>query len=287
MKRVIFLLVFCISAVLLNAQVKNSNGQKVVRQIEAYLPNMSSPYITINFNYSDNLDLEEIHLNAPASFKIKWKKEDKKITRIQYDIDSGLRKDLVYHYTINDNNLISKCVIDNIGNDGCVLRYVYNYTYNVFNNITLSYKRAFFRERNEDFGELSDRYKEVFEWDLNYNVFTTEECGYQWKINQRFEHSVKFENRKYYAELINDTNIDLPLLYQYDGNCDRFEFVTEWNGNHSSNLIETNNTYYFDYTYDNEFGGTDLEEERGNIVQVDVYNSLKKLEKSYKIYYWE
>ena len=72
MKRVIFLLVFCISAVLLNAQVKNSNGQKVVRQIEAYLPNMSSPYITINFNYSDNLDLEEIHLNAPASFKIKW-----------------------------------------------------------------------------------------------------------------------------------------------------------------------------------------------------------------------
>ena len=82
-------------------------------------------------------------------------------------------------------------------------------------------------------------------------------------------------------------DIDLPLLYQYDGNCDRFEFVTEWNGNHSSNLIETNNTYYFDYTYDNEFGGTDLEEERGNIVQVDVYNSLKKLEKSYKIYYWE
>ncbi len=285
MKRAILLIMFGISVLFLNAQVRNDKGQKVVSQIEVYFPNIPSPYIIIDFIYDNNLGLKGIDLNAPSSFSIKWKKDGKNITRVQYDNGRGLRKNLAYHYNVNDNNLITKCMIDNIGEDKCVLRYVYDNIYDKHGNIILTHRRAFFREKNNNFEELSNRYKEIFKWDMNHNAFTTGERGYQWKINQRFEYSVNFENRKYYTELINDTNIDLSLLYQYDGNCDRFEFITEWYGNHSSNLIEMNNTYYFDYTYDNEFGGTDLEEERGNIVQVDVYASFKILKRYYKIRY--
>lgn len=286
MKKFLIFFMICFCALFSNAQVKNKYGQDVVRKIEVYGDfDITKPYIFIEFNYSNSLSLEEIILNAPSSGKIFWKMKEDVLTRIEYDVNGKIRKDLVYKYNINDG-LVTKCVIDNIGLEDNVLRFLYVYEYDDTNRLISEYKRDFFRESYENFVELSDRYCEVFEWDVDNRVFTSGQITWQWKIGQKFNGLIQYNNRKYYDELLNQTNIDLPMLYNNTVSCDRFERVTEWCGKHSRRLIEKDNAIYFDYIYDNESGGNDLGDTRGKITQMDVYNG-KHLEKTYKIYYWE
>ena len=105
--------------------------------------------------------------------------------------------------------------------------------------------------------------------------------------NLKFDYPFLFNERTYNFELENDINIDLFLLYEEIGNFDRLERMTEWCGKRPSFLIEKNNGVYFDYTYDNENGGLDLSDDRGKMTQMDVYNCDKRLEKIFKISYWE
>ena len=88
----------------------------------------------------------------------------------------------------------------------------------------------------------------------------------------------------YYYELINDTNIDLGMLYTYFALCDRFEMVTEWCGNHSLHLLERDKGNYFDYEYENEYGGNSSSSDRGNILSVNVY-LFDRLRVKYNIFY--
>ena len=55
----------------------------------------------------------------------------------------------------------------------------------------------------------------------------------------------------------------------------------------SSNLLETNIFNYFDYVYDKESDETDSTKDKGNIIQIIVYASNKKLRSTYKITYLE
>lgn len=286
MKRFIVFVLVCLCVLNVNAQVKNCIGQKVVRKIEVYAAKSVKPYILVHFNYDNSLKLEEIVFTTPSKNKKIWRKENDALTHTEYYENGDLRTDLVYNYTII-NGIVSECSVDNIRVDNNVLRYSYSYHYNINKGLLCADRRVYFRENYQDFVELSDRYRELFGWDENNNIFTSGEKGWQWKEGQRFDYSVDYDNRTYYKELKNDTNIDFSSLYSSIFNYDRFDMVTEWFGMHSSNLIETDNLRYFDYTYDNEYGGNDLSEERGNIVQIDMYNQDKRLETTYKIYYWE
>ena len=272
MKRfIVFMLVF-LCAISIDAQVRNSSGQKVVRQIDVYMGNNEKPYIMILFNYSNALKLEEIVFNAPASGKVVWKKTNNSLTRIEYDEEKKIRKDLSYGYKF-ENGLVSQCVIDNIGNDKSTLRYSYFYQYND-SNLVISDKRVYFSEKYGVFEELSDRYREVFEWDSENNVFTTDEKG--WRNGQMYDYTVLHYNRSYNQRLMNDTNVDFTMLYRYIGNFDRFEMVSEWFGKHSNNLVEKDNGHNFKYVLDN-----------GNLIQIFEHNQFDRLEKTYKICYWE
>ena len=286
MKRLLFFITFCLCVLFGNAQVKNAYGQNVVRKIDVYMPNKSKPYITIEFNYSNSLSLEEMNFFAPATGRVILKRNGDKLTRIDYDVNGNVRRDLRYQYTIL-NNLVGKCIIDNIGTYGVVLRHSYIYCYDEGNKMLSSDRRDFVREGKEEFGELSDRYREAFLWNVDGIVYTTREKGWQWKIGQKFDYPFLFKERKYYFELKNDTNIDLFLLYDEVGNFERLERFTEWCGKHPSFLVEEDNGRYFDYTFDNENGGLDLSDYRGKLVQMDVYNCDKRLETIFKITYWE
>ena len=66
------------------------------------------------------------------------------------------------------------------------------------------------------------------------------------------------------------------MLYRYIGNFDRFEMVSEWFGKHSNNLVEKDNGHSFKYVLDN-----------GNLIQIFEHNQFDRLEKTYKICYWE
>ncbi len=286
MKKFLIFFMVCFCVLFSNAQVKNKYGQDVVRKVEVYMVKQNKPYITIEFNYSNSLSLEEIHFIAPSTGKVVIKRSGDEITRVDYNIDGKIRNDLKYHYKVI-NNLITSCDIDNIGIDGNVLRYSYLYRYDEGNKLLSADKRVFTRERYEEFSELSDRYREAFLWNVDGVVYTTSERGWQWKIGQKFDYPFLFKERTYNFELENDINIDLFLLYDEIGNFDRLERITEWCGKHPSFLIEKNNGVYFDYTYDNENGGLDLSDDRGKMTQMDVYNCDKRLEKIFKISYWE
>lgn len=284
MRRFIFLFIACYVASFANAQVKNSNGEKVIRKIEVYNPDNEESCIEINFIYGGSNRLERIEYKSSLVGDIYITKNGSKISRIEYDSDGTFRRDLVYQYIIKDG-LVIKCAINNIGRGKCVLSYAYFYNYDDKKRLESVGRRVFFHEWKQPFKELSDRYKEVFEWDDNGNAYTSGEIGYQWKIGQKSEYKIKYDNRKYYDDLINDTNINLPMLYENIRNNDRLEIVTEWFGKHPLYLIERDNGYYYDYSCDNENGGYDLSDSRGNIVQMDVYNCYKVLEKTFKIFY--
>ena len=181
----------CFCVLIGNAQVKNVNGEKVVRKVDIYMVNKSKPYISVDFNYNKSLQLEEIICVAPASGKIIWKKHGDKLTRIEYNEEGKLRTDLKYQYELT-NGLVTKCVVDNIGIEGNVLRYYYVYQYSD-NRIITTNKRVYFREEYDNFEELSDRYREVFEWNANNNVFTTQERGL--RKGQTFNYPILYKNR--------------------------------------------------------------------------------------------
>ena len=273
MKRFLILISVCLCVLFGNAQVLNSSGQKVVRKIDIYGTNDVKPYITINFNYSNLLKLEEIVFITSASGKIVWKKNGDNLTRTEYNDEGKLRKDLVYHYEFT-NGLITKCVIDNIGIEGNVLRYSYFYQYDN-DRIIIADKRVYTRERYSSFEELSDRYREVFEWDSDGNVFTTEEKG--WRSGQMFNFPILKKQREYFYDYNNNTNIDLSLLYNSISGLERIEMVTEWFGQHSLCLIEKDSNIYLDYSFN----------EDGDILEMQEYTYFKKLKRLYKIYYWE
>ena len=277
MKKIVILLVSILCVLCSNAQVKNSNGEKVVRKVEVCFEDSEKPYIIVLFNYNNVLELEEIAFNALETCKIFWKKDKNGVKRVEYDENNFLREDLVYSYTI-ENGLIDNCKIDNINIVGGVLRYDYYYQYDNQKRLLSSNKFAYFKEKNQQFKELSDRYREIFEWDDENNVYTTQEWGWQWKIGQIFDHSVQYSERKYYPDLHNETNIDLSGLFNAVKNYDRFEMVTEWFGRHSEHLIENNCGYFYEYVYGDDFG---------NITEINVYNPNSVLEKTIKIHYWK
>ena len=63
--------------------------------------------------------------------------------------------------------------------------------------------------------------------------------------------------------------------------------MTEWFGEHSYNLVETCLGKYFDYEFDNEYGGMDFDtNDRGNLITVKIFSD-KKIDTIYKIYYLE
>ena len=284
MRNLLFI-IFCFCALVGNAQVKNAYGQNVVRKVDVYLPKENKPYITINFNYSNSLNLEELRVVAPSS-KVILKRDGEQLTRVDYDSNGRKRNDIQYEYTIL-NNLVAKCNIDNIGTNGSILRYSYFYRYGDSNEMLSADRRVFTREREGKFTELSDRYREKFLWCVEGTVYTTSEKTWQWKIGQEFDYPILFTNRSYYYELNNNVNIDLFLLYQEVKDFQRLERFTEWCGKRPSYLIEKDNGNYFDYTYDNEYGGLDLSDDRGKIIQMDVYDIGKRLNKTFKITYWD
>ena len=289
MKRIFILIMVCFCVAFYGvAQVKNHYGQDVVRKIDVYLPHTVKPYITIQFKYNDDFELQGISFDAPATGKIIWNKNGDELTRTDYDSDGFIEEDVEYRFKVK-NNLIVGCIRDNFGLNGSILRYVYNYKYDWDNKMVSINRNVFHCEENQDFVELSDRYKEVFEWDVNGNVYTSTEIGWQWKKEKRFEFPILFDNRDYYDNIINNTNIDLPLLEKAISNFQRIELATEWCGKHSLYFVNEDNGWYFDYTFENDYGGNDLSDDNnvGKLQQMDVYNTHKTLENTYKIYYLE
>ena len=283
MRKLVFL-AFCLSTFFVDAQVLNSKGQKMVERIEAYLPDCDKPYVIVNFDYNISLELEKIRLCAPLTKTIIWEKNGLNLKRTQFNNDNTLNKDYTYKYKLNKYNVISECLIDVNGNDGSVLRHKYVYGYNVYCQMDSINKRTFYSKNRGQYTELSDREDEYFFFDSNGDAFSTGLCPYQWKIGQGPSYDMSGNTRQYYYELTNDTNIDLGMLYTYFALCDRFEMVTEWCGNHSLHLLERDKGNYFDYEYENEYGGNSSSNDRGNILSVNVY-LFDRLRVKYNIFY--
>ena len=284
MKKTILFILFCLSVFSANAQVRNINGEDVVRKIDIYLPKQTAPYITLMFNYDNSLALEEMHYLTPSNGKVVLKRNGNELVRTEYYSDGKIRGDLKYHFELTDN-LITRCIIDNVRLDGGIVQFSYYYQYEN-NRLNVSNRREFFIKGRDDYEELSDRYKETFLWDENGNVYTSDEKPWQWKMEEKQVFPIMFEDREYYETLANNTNIDLLMLYKEIDNYVRLERATEWSGKHSKYLVEKDKGTYFDYTFENEFGGTDLSKGRGKITQMDTYNRHGRLEKIFKIYYW-
>ena len=286
MKKFVIFILTCICVLISNAQIKNAEGKKVIKKIEVYPYDETKPTSTVEFNYTNSLDLKEIVLTNPSKDKLIWRMDGDILRHVEYDSEGNLKSERDYHYKLI-NGLITECIIDNIGLDGRVLRYSRYYHYDNENRLVTVDRHVFFHENKKEFSELSDRYRELFSWDDNGNVYTTGDVGWTWKNGEEFDPSVMYKKRVYNTELGNDTNIDFSMLLDNFSNQERFENVTEWMGKHSSNLLETNIFNYFDYVYDKESDETDSTKDKGNIIQIIVYASNKKLRSTYKITYLE
>lgn len=275
MKRVILFIILFFSALMFNAQVMNNNGEKVIRKIEVYAETSLKPYAVMAFNYNNDLELEEIVVNIHLTCKFRLKKQGNTISRSDYRANGVINNKVRYQYSLK-GGLVNDCQIDNIGVDNSVLRFDYKYCYDNDGRLKTINKFEYFREENNSFKELSDRYKEIFEWDEKYNVYTTGENGWNWKLNQEYDYNIQYKMREYYADLHNETNIDLSKLCLNITDYNRIETVTEWFGKHSKHYIESNNNYYFEIIYGNS-----------NVSEIVVYSPHKYVEKKYKIYYWE
>lgn len=286
MSRFINVLAFCLFALPTFCQQRNSKGQKIVSKIEAYLQGQDKPYIIIDFKYSPTFELQEVVHNAPASEQtIYWKKQGKTLTQKVLWHNQSMYKPPMYTYSLTPDGYIRTKTLDDLGIDGSVLRHLYEYHYNAENSkLSMIYERTFFKETKEQFVELSDRYRTYYGWDSKGNMFNSRIDAYNWKNGQtESDLPIEWNASKYYDNLLNDTNLNLSLIDESIRDTNDFEMLTEWVCCHSSHLVEKSYNV-FRYTFDNEHGDVGTDGDKGNIIQIDVYQH-GKLNRSFKLYY--
>lgn len=274
MKKFTFLLTLCLCVLFCNAQIKrNQKGQKVVERIEIYYGENTEGFDIIVFDYDKLLNLKEIKFFTNDDIYV-WEKEDNTIKRNKY-------KSTEYRYKI-DNGLITYYKSYETGTDGSILTHRDEIIYNQENRI---------QQIKEKVGN-DEEYCNIL-WDANNNKYREDRYMYDEENNTSFlickyvstfytENENSIDKKK--EELVNDTNIEFGYIYLY-GEDNDIPLMTEWFGEHSYNLVETCLGKYFDYEFDNEYGGMDFDtNDRGNLITVKII-SHKKIYKTYKIYY--
>lgn len=286
MSRLLYVFAFCLFALPTFCQQRNSKGQKIISKIEAYSQRGDKPYIIIDFKYNSNLELQEVVQQAPASKQtVYWKKQGSALTqKVVWDYQT-IYKPSKYTYALTPDGYIHTKTIDDLGIDGSVLRHLYEYHYDAKGTkLSMIYERTFFKERNGKFVELSDRDKTYYGWDSNDNMFKSDLDSYQWKRGQKESNlPIEWNAFKYYDELLNDTNLNLALIDESVRDINDFVLLTEWVSCHSKHLVEKR-YYTFSYIYDNKRGNSDKDENKGNIIRIDVYQH-GHLDKFFKLYY--
>lgn len=287
MKKTICLLVFSLLALPSISQQRNKMGLKVVSKIEAYQQGKEEPYIIIDFKYNSAFELQEVIHNAPASEEtIYWKKQGNTLTQKVLWHYQSIYKPPKYIYTLTPDGYIRTKTMDDLGIDGSVLRHLYEYHYDAENSkLSMIYSRTFFKEPKGQFDELSDRDRTYYGWDSKDNMFKSRIDAYNWRNGQTESNlPIEWNAFKYHDEHMNDTNLNLSLIYESLSDTNEFEMLTEWVCCHSNHLVENKYSAMFLYTFDNEQGDTRTDGDQGNIIQIDVYQH-EKLDVYFKLYY--
>lgn len=281
MKKYLIVIMLCICT-FTYGQVKNSKGQKMVSKVEVFNRNATTPFVVINFGYN-NTKLNYISFKTNER-QIVWNRSGSTLKRTEYDRNNRTNKNFSYSYQIDEDGNVSEMTFRDISEKGDVLTYDYHFEYEN-HRLSMIYKKVFNKYVGKPEHELSDRYKTKFAYS-NGNLFESPLRGYFWREGQTPNLDIYWNDKTYYDDLANDTNIDFYQLYRRTNGTDLFEMVTEWINCRSDCLIEKyiGSDTHFDYTFDNEYGGSSLSDERGNIVQMDVYQ-MGRIDLRFKIYY--
>ena len=112
MKKFVIFILTCICVLISNAQIKNAEGKKVIKKIEVYPYDETKPTSTVEFNYTNSLDLKEIVLTNPSKDKLIWRMDGDILRHVEYDSEGNLKSERDYHYKLI-NGLITECIIQN------------------------------------------------------------------------------------------------------------------------------------------------------------------------------
>ena len=266
----------------MSAQSVNKKGEKVVRRIERYSPDAEKPYMTLLFKYNAKLELAEITADVTDAKKIVWRKNDGRIERTEYDSNGNVNKTYDVRYTV-EGGLVTERTCDEMCTDGSTFRRDFFFRYGSTGEMESITEFQYDREQGKGFVELSDRYIELFSWDFDGNVYSSDQRGWNWRNGEMPEKfPINYKERKYYVALLNDTNVDLTKLCLWKTGADTVEETTEWFGRHSAYIMEEDWPFCYVFKCD----------EKGNAVRADIYKGRiaspdRRLEDIVMIYYLE
>ena len=280
MKKVILFLV-CFTSLVVSAQRRNVNGEKIVSKLEIY-----------NYNIDD--ELYEKSVISYIYNNDKLVKLDNFITTSLGDIRTSKNTDS-YHVTFTYNNGKISKPVPKYGAD-CV--YGYEYVLNSNSKVKTvrekfvkdnSYSYIQYDYRYDDYGKLSLMY---YQWyNKHGRIYESEDdierTSIKWLNGNMYVDGFQLT----YSENINDLNINLSVFLLLGSHCmlfgdKAFEHSAEWFGMKSNNLL--NETLYingvlkYHYRIENNF------DEHGNLNEIVVYIEEKnnwQLRKVIKISY--
>ena len=280
MKKILLLLLLFIS-VSVNAQRLNSRGEKMIKRIEMFYN--GEVLTALDFSYDNACNLQRLYVQSDYHIAIYEKKDGQlhRTEKIRHTKDGKFENsDTFYSYILNSEGYIVKEIEDRHRIDGSILRFVYDYTYDMnygrpLNTLCKTYyskdKKTFGHQDGDDIMQYTG-WKDGNRYDSYFTICRPMDDG---RLGHTFP--IKWNSRVYSEEFINDTNIDFMLLEDNMDLWSHLEDFTEWKNSKSQYLIEEDGKKKFSY----KFSGTDCDN-LGNIIEVKT-----ECGRIYKIYYVE
>ena len=283
MKRILFLSVIFVASCFCYGQRLNVKGQKMIKRIERVTENEKEVTGIIDFKYDKCNKLCSLVIKQKYNGSAVFIKNGNTMTRVDYNT-KRIVKPIKYHFIFGNNGYIKEQTVDQNGNDGSVLRYIYDYFYkNEFGTVSEILRRTYYSPNGRNFETREGDYiLEYIGW-YNNNSYTSRMHSCEQTCDGKWYHdfSIYWDDREYSQEFENDTNVDFFELYNNYGNAANFENMTEWVGCKSRYLIERSNICNVDFYY--TFDGNDCDN-LGNIVKV-VVEEFKRPLYIFKLYY--
>lgn len=284
MKKILLLLLLFIS-VSVNAQRLNSRGEKMIKRIEMFY---NGEILTaLDFSYDNACNLQRLYVKSDYHIAIYEKKDGQlhRAEKIRHTKDGKFENSgTFYSYILNSKGHIVKEIEDRHGIDGSILRFVYDYTYDMnYGRPLNTLCQTYYSEDKKKFEE-ADKDMQYTGW-KDGNRYDSLLFGCKPMKDGRLGHTspIEWEERVYSEEFINDTNIDFVLLEVNMGLWSHLEDITEWKNSKSQYLIEKDGKKKFSY----KFSGTDCDN-LGNIIEVKAEKKYHTYGgNTYKIYYVE
>lgn len=272
MKKVIlFSLLLVFSFLSVNAQRINDDGKKVVSKIVVERYNhdgvSKTSRTTYNFTYTEDLKLMYLEMEKIPLIGGYVDTERRTLLRkgnelIRKDYINGkIAKYWSYEYRLNNMGRIVKRMRYNYTIDNSYVSRIdseikYEDTQFIVSTCT------YYKGRNDKvYSKVTD---DIVSDD---RCFYFEDGNAYYKRTQicRYGTVVDKYNWHLYSDYVNDTNVNFNQFftqYAWDRNPDEFEFLTEWCGMASKNLLSSHKKSYFKYTFD----------EKDNVIGFTVHN---------------